>query len=184
MVIGCRLDPIQVAYDWAGFGRIARKIMVDIDEHEINKISPPIDVPIVEDAGRILAEVAVRAKETGGLSDAMAADRQRWLERCRQWKGKYPIVEGRHRRLPEGVSTYVLAEELSPRLSASDTVVIGSSGAAIEAFMLAYSAPLGQRAFLTGAWVRWVSACQPQSAHALQPEGTERSSLTATADFS
>jgi len=29
-------------------------------------------------------------------------------------------------------------------------MVIGSSGAAIETFMLAYSAPLGQRAFLTG----------------------------------
>jgi len=29
-------------------------------------------------------------------------------------------------------------------------VVIGSSGAAIETFMLAYSAPLGQRVFLTG----------------------------------
>jgi acetolactate synthase-1/2/3 large subunit len=48
------------------------------------------------------------------------------------------------------VSTYVLAEELSARLSATDTMVIGSSGAAIETFMLAYSAPLGQRAFLTG----------------------------------
>ena len=71
MVIGCRLDPVQVAYDWAGFGRNARKIMVDIDEREIDKISPPIDVPIVADAGRILAEVAVRAKD-------WAASATRW----------------------------------------------------------------------------------------------------------
>ena len=45
VIIGCRLDPVQVAYDWAGFGRNARKVMVDIDEHEIAKITPPIDVP-------------------------------------------------------------------------------------------------------------------------------------------
>ena len=85
-----------------------------------------------------------------GVPDDAAAAREVWAERCRDWRARYPVIEARHRDLPDRVSTYVLAEALSTRLSATDTMVIGSSGAAIETFMLAYSAPLGQRAFLTG----------------------------------
>jgi acetolactate synthase-1/2/3 large subunit len=150
VVLGCRLDLMQVAYDWAGFGRSARKIMVDIDPHEIAKISPPIDAPVVADVGQVLAAMLARLRRDGGLEALHANDRQRWVERCRSWKADYPIVEQRHRDLVGSVSTYVLAEQLGARLTAADTLVIGSSGAAIEAFMLAYSAPLGQRAFLTG----------------------------------
>jgi acetolactate synthase-1/2/3 large subunit len=150
VVLGCRLDLMQVAYDWAGFGRRARKIMVDIDEHEIAKVSPPIDVPVVADAGPVLTAILAGLHRDGGLGAAHAADRERWVQRCRAWRAAYPVVEQRHRDLVGSVSTYVLAEELAARLTATDTVVIGSSGAGIEAFMLAYSAPLGQRAFLTG----------------------------------
>jgi acetolactate synthase-1/2/3 large subunit len=149
VIIGCRLDPVQVAYDWAGFGRNARKVMVDIDEHEIAKITPPIDVPLVANAGPVLRAIAARLR-TDGVPDEAAAARQVWVERCRSWKARYPVIEERHRDLVDRVSTYVLAEALSNRLSAADTMVIGSSGAAIETFMLAYSSPLGQRTFLTG----------------------------------
>jgi acetolactate synthase-1/2/3 large subunit len=150
VIIGCRLDPVQVAYDWAGFGRHARKVMVDIDQHEIAKITPPIDVPVVADAGPVLRALAERLAENG-VTDQVAAAREVWAARCRGWKARYPVIEGRHRDLPDDrVSTYVLAGALSAHLSATDTMVIGSSGAAIETFMLAYSAPLGQRAFLTG----------------------------------
>jgi acetolactate synthase-1/2/3 large subunit len=150
LVLGCRLDLMQVAYDWAGFGRQARKIMVDIDEREIAKISPPVEFPVVADAGMVLRAVLSGLRRDGGLGADRAADRQRWVQRCQAWKAAYPVVEQRHRDLKDSVSTYVLAEQLAARLTAADTVVIGSSGAGIEAFMLAYSAPLGQRAFLTG----------------------------------
>jgi acetolactate synthase-1/2/3 large subunit len=150
VVLGCRLDLMQVAYDWAAFGRNARKIMVDVDANEIAKISPPIDVPVVADVGPVLGAILAGLHRDGGLNSTHVADLQRWVARCQTWKAAYPVVQERHRDLVDGVSTYVLAEELSARLTASDTVVIGSSGAGIEAFMLAYSAPLGQRVFLTG----------------------------------
>ena len=149
VVIGCRLDPVQVAYDWAGFGRNARKVMLDIDEHEIAKITPPIDVPIVADAGLVLRALVERLHRDGVPADSVVS-RAAWADRCRSWKARYPVIETRHRELRDRVSTYVLAEALSNRLTAADTMVIGSSGAAIETFMLAYSAPLGQRTFLTG----------------------------------
>lgn len=150
VVLGCRLDMMQVAYDWAAFGRNARKIMVDVDANEIAKIAPPIDVPVVADVGPVLGAILAELQRDGGLNSPHVEDLQRWVGRCQTWKAAYPIVEERHRDLVDGVSTYVLAEELAARLTARDTVVIGSSGAGIEAFMLAYSAPLGQRAFLTG----------------------------------
>ncbi len=149
VVVGCRLDPVQVAYDWAGFGRNARKVMLDIDEHEIAKITPPVDVALVADAGPVLNALAAPLP-THPLPPAGDPPPARGGERCRDWKARYPVIEPRHRQLSDRVSTYVLAEALSLRLSAADTMVIGSSGAAIETFMLAYSAPLGQRTFLTG----------------------------------
>jgi len=150
VVLGCRLDLVQVAYDWGGFGRNARKIMVDIDEHEIAKIAPPIDVPLVADVGLVIKAVLERLRRAEGLGDEHSADRERWIRRCRAWRAAYPVVERRHRDLVGNVSTFVLAEALAERLTSEDTLVIGSSGAGIEAFMLAYSAPAGQRAFLTG----------------------------------
>ena len=100
--------------------------------------------------GRRAVSVLVERLAAHGVPDDVIAAREAWAERCRDWRARYPVIEPRHRDLPDRVSTYVLAEALSARLSATDTMVIGSSGAAIETFMLAYSAPLGQRAFLTG----------------------------------
>jgi acetolactate synthase I/II/III large subunit len=150
VVLGCRLDLVQVAYDWRGFGRHARKGMVDIDAHEIEKIHPPVDRAFITDVGPVIRGLIGRVGDSSGLSKEHDAERERWLARCQRWKAAYPVVQQRHRELSGAVSTYVLAEELGHRLDEVDTMVIGSSGASIEIFMLAYSAPRGQRAFLTG----------------------------------
>ena len=53
LILGSRLDPSVTAFNHAGFGRNAKKVMVDIDEAEIRKIGH-IDVPVVADAGDFL----------------------------------------------------------------------------------------------------------------------------------
>ena len=150
VVIGCRLDPVQVAYDWAGFGRNARKVMVDIDEHEIAKITPPIDVPLVADAGPVLRALAARLEADGVPADVAAA-RAAWADALPRLEGPIPGDRGAPSR-PAGPGQHLRPRRGAVRRACrpTDTMVIGSSGAAIETFMLAYSAPLGQRTFLTG----------------------------------
>jgi acetolactate synthase-1/2/3 large subunit len=63
----------------------------------------------------------------------------------------YPVVLPEYRNLPDGVSTYVLAEAMGEASAPDDIIVSGSSGAGIEIFCLAVRLKEGQRLFLTTA---------------------------------
>jgi acetolactate synthase I/II/III large subunit len=75
-------------------------------------------------------------------------DRSPWLQRCQDWKTRYPIVLPEH-RAPGLVSVYHLAEVIGQEAGANDRVVSGNSGSAIEVFLLAYRARKGRRVFHT-----------------------------------
>ena len=77
--------------------------------------------------------------------------RPEWLERCREWKRRYPVVQPEYRALPDRVSTYVFAEALSAETDEGEVIVSGSSGAGIEIFLLALEAKARQRIVLTTA---------------------------------
>ena len=68
-----------------------------------------------------------------------------WVERCQDWKRRYPIVQPEHRDVQKGVSTYCLSDAISAELAEGDVVVSGSSGAAIELFLLALQVKANQR---------------------------------------
>jgi acetolactate synthase-1/2/3 large subunit len=57
LIIGARLDYGQTGYNHKNFGRAAKKIMVDIDANEINKMEMPINLKIVCDAKLFLKEI-------------------------------------------------------------------------------------------------------------------------------
>jgi len=123
LIIGARLDLGQTAYTHANFARGARKIMVDIDAAEINKMQMKIDVPVNSDAGEFFREFNRQ------LSKVEKKDHSKWLERCKDWQARYPVV------LPEYwddrgfVNDYVLIDILSDELSGKDLLIPGSSGA-------------------------------------------------------
>ncbi len=141
LVVGSRLDMAMTAYAHERMARGAVKIMVDIDPAEIRKMRTPIHLPIVADAGKFLGE----------LKTQWAAGRcyqwQPWIEMCRQWKDQYPLVLPQHRNLPEHLSMYHFSEALSDELAPGDVIVPGSSGFAIEIFLLCLKIKAGQRCF-------------------------------------
>ena len=114
-------------------------VMVDIDEAEIRKMKTPVQLPIVADAGAFLRELN---RQLAGRPPLRPDD---WVKRCQEWRLRYPIVFPEHREAADGVSTYFLSEVLSAELSSDDVVVSGSSGAAIELFLLAFQVKVGQR---------------------------------------
>ncbi len=142
LVLGARLDPPLMGWDPRQFARGAYKAVVDIDPAELRKLGNSIDNPICADARAFIEAMLQQA-------DAMPQrDRSAWLERCDDWKRRYPIVLPEH-RTPGLVSVYHLAEVLGQELGANDRVVSGSSGSAIEVFLLAYKARKGRRVFHT-----------------------------------
>ena len=139
LVIGARLDMALTGYAHDKLARAAVKVMVDVDEAEIRKMRTPVQLPIVSDAGEFLRELNAQLSgvELPGFGD--------WVRRCAHWKATYPIVQPEYREQAGGVSTYVLSETISAELAPGDVVVSGSSGAAIELFLLAFQAKEGQR---------------------------------------
>ncbi len=144
LVIGTRLDPPLMGWDPHQFARGAYKTVVDIDPAELRKLEGAIDNPICADARNFIDQML---EQTGSVLDKNK-DRSAWIKRCQDWKARYPIVLPEH-RAPGLVSVYHLAEVIGQEAGPNDRVVSGSSGSAIETFLLAYRARKGRRVFHT-----------------------------------
>jgi acetolactate synthase-1/2/3 large subunit len=142
LVIGARLDAPLMGWDPRQFARGAYKAVVDIDPAELRKLQSVIDNAICADARDFIEALLARA------SALQPCDRSRWLKRCHDWKARYPIVLPEH-RAPGLVSVYHLAEVIGDELGPDDRIVSGSSGSALEVFLLAYRARKGRRVFHT-----------------------------------
>ncbi len=76
-----------------------------------------------------------------------AKERQGWLERCRQWQNRYPVILPQYWQEAQGVNNYVLVDVLSDEMSENDMLVPASSGAASEVTMQAFRVRGNMRVF-------------------------------------
>ena len=74
LIIGSRLNPAITAYAEDRFAPLAKKIMVDIEKKEIDKLAIPFDMKITADAGAFLEKL------WDGKDRYQAADRTSWLD--------------------------------------------------------------------------------------------------------
>jgi acetolactate synthase-1/2/3 large subunit len=142
--IGARLDRVVTGFAPERFARAARKVMVDIDPAELAKMGDSIQQKVCADAGAFIREM-LRQKHS-----IQRPGHTGWKDRCAYWKQRYPLVLDEH-RAPGPVSVYHLADVLSEELTGDDYLVSGSSGSAIELFLLAFRVKKGQRVFHTTA---------------------------------
>ncbi len=143
LTIGARLDLAQIGYNYNNFARKAKKVIVDIDETEINKMKLNIDVPLCSDAKAFIQELI------NNLGMVQYKDRSDWMSRCASWKNKYPVIVPEYWKNKEPVNTYVLIDVLSELLTERDVLVPGSSGGCAEITMQAFRVKKGQRIFNT-----------------------------------
>lgn len=139
--IGARLDNIVTAYNPGGFARAARKIVVDVDPHELaNKADMAIDQALAMDAGAFI---------DGLLDTAPAANTSGWLARCASWKTRYTQNEGRVFPDSGPIGHAHFVEALSDAAPENTLIATGSSGLAVEFFYAGFRNKPGQRTFLT-----------------------------------
>ena len=141
IVVGARLDMALTAYAHERLARGARKVMVDVDPAEIAKMRTEIHVPVVADAGDFLREMLRQIEGRALLGFGP------WIARCEAWKVRYPLVLPEHRTRTDGVSMYAFADALSDEMLGSDVIAPGSSGFAVEIFLLVLRVKAGQRVF-------------------------------------
>jgi acetolactate synthase-1/2/3 large subunit len=138
-VVGARLDLAQVGFDYRAFARNARKIVVDIDQAEIDKLDMDIDAPICADASAFIKEFLRQSSEVTERAHG------EWVKKCSTWKDEYPVVLPEHKKAGYYVNTYNLVDVLSEAMSAEDVLVPGSSGSCSEITLQAFRVKEGQR---------------------------------------
>lgn len=144
LMIGARMDNAMTAFAPQHLARGARRIMVDVDPAELDKLKPILHKSICVDAGVFLDEML---RQSARMANR---DRRAWADRCAGWKARYPLVTEDHRRTGR-VSMFRFAELLGQLTSPGDVIVPTSSGVAVEMFLMSYAPPLGQRVFVTTA---------------------------------
>jgi acetolactate synthase I/II/III large subunit len=138
--MGTRLDNVVTAFNPKGFGRGAKKILVDIDPAEINKLGDAVDLSLCTDLGDFIPALLAHSKDTE--SDSYPD----WATRCQQWKKKYQVDDF---GLDEKISHYEFVYALSDAVPENTLVTTGSSGLGVEVFYSAFQNKEGQRLFLT-----------------------------------
>lgn len=141
IAIGCRLDNIITAYNPMGFARAAKKVIVDIDRHELDRHEFVIDLSVHSDA-KVFLDSWSRYGISGG-------DWGAWRERCIDWKKRYSPLEGKEFKADGPIGHFQFIDALSDAIPEKRMVVTGSSGLAVEVFYTAFRNKPGQRIFLT-----------------------------------
>jgi len=133
--IGSRLDSRQIGGNTTLFSRHSKKIMVDIDDHEITKMGEKgidIDFKINENAKDFLQNVI-----TGKVLDI-----EEWLAKLKHWKNKYHTEKAR-----EGDSVvYDYLGDLFDKIE-DDCIVIPDQGGNLVWTMQTAKLKDGQRLF-------------------------------------
>ncbi|HEY0307646.1 MAG TPA: thiamine pyrophosphate-binding protein [Acidobacteriaceae bacterium] len=143
LAIGVRLDFAITGYAPQNLAREAHKVAVDIDAAELGKLHPHLQQPVCADAKAFLTELLKHKDQL------KPKNHKAWLDRCADWKTRYPVVTDEHRK-PEGpVSIFNLAEVLGEEVKPADRLVVGNSGSGIEIYLLACPTLHSQRLYHT-----------------------------------
>jgi acetolactate synthase-1/2/3 large subunit len=121
--IGTRLAIPQVGYDLTEFARAAQVAVVDVDPAEAAKHGGRVALPIVADAREFLTALLAKL-------DTPLTPKQLWLDRCGDYRKRYPWVGPEHADQNGYINSYPFMEKLNAHLKA-DQLVVTDMGTAL-----------------------------------------------------
>lgn len=129
LILGSRNNIRQASYNWDNFAHRACRIVVDIDEAELQKPTITPTIPVHMDAKRFLA-AALRALEDGKRDRVDSS----WLSWCKERMARYPVVLDSYADDGAGINPYYLFGEMTRRLPAGSVSVAGNGTACVCLF--------------------------------------------------
>ncbi len=142
--VGSRLDTSLTAFDEPHFAKCAKRVIVDIDAHELNRMHMEKELALAADAGDFLTALNTELSRTI-FSEETRQDWASWLSYAKQLRARYPVVTEEHRKKSGIVSPYYFTELLCKSLTAQDVIVPESSGGAGEITYQAFQLKYGQK---------------------------------------
>lgn len=121
IVLGSRLDNMITAFNEEHFAHDAEKLIVDIDEAEIDKLAMTKVTKVVGDVGEFMESVLEKIADENAIPSFA-----QWKNACRQIKIEYPILNEKQDK-EEGVSLYAVTTEVGKQMKAEDVVIVSST---------------------------------------------------------
>lgn len=123
--VGNRLSIRQVGYNHKTWARGAFVIANDIDSNELKKPTLHVEMPVWADAKDLMEKI------DSLLPEGKLFDKENWIEHCRNWKVKYPVVQERQLSQAGKVNVYAFIKTLSDKLSEGQITVVGNGSACV-----------------------------------------------------
>ncbi len=141
LAIGTRLSLSQTGYNSKDFAKNAFRVMVDIDQTELDKKSLILDLKIHADVRNFLDEFEKQ------LSDAnLKQDHTDWIKYCKKMQNKYPVLQKEYVEQTKFVNSYYFTEVLSNILDKND-VIVTDMGIAFQGTHQGFKVKQGQKLF-------------------------------------
>ena len=157
LILGSRLNPAITAYNESHFAPNAKKVIVDIEQGEIEKLDMEFSIKFVNNVADVIDEM-LSNKEL-----YISQNRKEWLKYCTKIKNKYPLRKERQPVDNEGkVDGFLFADKLSDYSKKSDVFVGSSSGRTCGISHMAYRLKRGQR-FVTSMGLGSMGWCIPSA---------------------
>ncbi len=128
LAIGARLNIRAVSYNWEFFGREAKKVVVDIDENELNKHTLSADYKVKSDAKVFIEELL------GALENSTPILYAEWMEKCSMYKTQYPTIELKRQQVEDFVDSYNFFDVISELTQSDDVYIFGNGTACVSSY--------------------------------------------------
>lgn len=134
--IGARHHLWNIGYNYQAFAHNAKRVVVDIDQAELNKKTVTPDLPINADVKVFFSELSLQATSPANIKP--------WLERTAFWKKKYPVLLPEYKEEKDHVNSYVFTDKLSEMLR-EDEIILTGVGTAFTGTRQVFRVKKGQR---------------------------------------
>lgn len=142
ITIGTRLALLQTGYNFAGYAKNAKHIMVDIDQAELDKKTLHPYMKVCSDAGEFINALLDR-------TDLRQNDYSSWVAKAKEWMAKYPPLKEVWKDNKEYVNSFYLMDCISSHMTADDIYVGGRAGTCVDAAIQAFKVKKDQGVYVT-----------------------------------
>lgn len=142
VTIGTRLALLQTGFNFAGYAKNAKHVMVDIDQAELDKPTLHPYMKVRCDAGSFIDKLSKS-------NNLRCNDYFEWIKICKDWNKKYTSLNPEWLKNSTYINSYYLMDAISEQMSADDVYVGGRAGTCVDAAIQAFKVKKGQRVFVT-----------------------------------
>jgi len=119
LVLGCRMAFKHIGFNYGSFSPHSFKIVIDVDEQELNKPTLKIDMPVRMDLRDFFLDCGNGSLECRGIQPG-------WIKYCDELKRKFPIYQEKFKK-SNYVNPYYFAEALKKNMPENGIIVVGNS---------------------------------------------------------